>query len=141
MARVTPGFLVDKSAFARMRIPSVSAVLDPLIRAGEVATCGMVALEILYSARGPRDFEAVRHELAHALVTVPTLQADFDRAIDVMEALAKRGEHRSARLPDLLIAAVAERTNLCVLHYDEDFDRIAAVTGQRVLWVVPRGSL
>jgi hypothetical protein len=28
-----------------------------------------------------------------------------------------------------------------VLHHDTDFDRIAAVTGQPVEWVVPRGSV
>ena len=44
-------------------------------------------------------------------------------------------------MPDLLIAAVAERAGLSVLYYDEDFDRIAAVTGQPTEWVVPRGSL
>lgn len=57
-----------------------------------------------------------------------------------MGRLAERGRHRIA-LPDLLIAAVAERTELVVLHYDDDFDRIAAVTGQRTEWVVSRGTL
>jgi hypothetical protein len=28
-----------------------------------------------------------------------------------------------------------------VLHYDADFDRIAAVTGQYCKWVVPAGSV
>jgi len=28
-----------------------------------------------------------------------------------------------------------------VLHYDSDFDLIAAVTGQRFLWVVPAGTV
>jgi hypothetical protein len=28
-----------------------------------------------------------------------------------------------------------------VLHYDEDYDRIAAITGQEVRWLAPRGSL
>ena len=35
-------------------------------------------------------------------------------------------------MPDLLIAAVAERAALCVLHCDEDYDRIATVTNQSV---------
>ena len=26
-------------------------------------------------------------------------------------------------------------------HYDEDYDRIAEITGQRVEWIAPRGSL
>jgi predicted nucleic acid-binding protein len=44
-------------------------------------------------------------------------------------------------LADLLIAAVAERASLCLLHYDADFEAVAAVTGQVTRWVVPRGSL
>ena len=30
---------------------------------------------------------------------------------------------------------------MTVLHHDADFDAIAAVTGQGVEWVVPRGAL
>lgn len=35
-------------------------------------------------------------------------------------------------MPDLLIAAVAERSGLTVLHLDKDFDLIAEITGQAV---------
>jgi len=38
-------------------------------------------------------------------------------------------------------AAAAETRDLVVLHYDADFDRIAAVTGQACEWVVPAGSV
>jgi hypothetical protein len=31
--------------------------------------------------------------------------------------------------------------NLAFLHYEADFDRIAAVTGQRCQWIVPAGSV
>ncbi len=38
-------------------------------------------------------------------------------------------EHqRGRKIPELLIAAAAEASNLVVLHYDADFDRIAIVT-------------
>jgi predicted nucleic acid-binding protein len=40
-----------------------------------------------------------------------------------------------------LVAAAAEAEGLVVLHYDADFERIAAVTGQRSEWVVPAGSV
>jgi predicted nucleic acid-binding protein len=42
---------------------------------------------------------------------------------------------------DLLIAAAAEAAGIPVLHYDEDYDRIAAITGQDVQWLAPRGTL
>jgi len=39
---------------------------------------------------------------------------------------------RAVGLPDLLIAAVAEREHVTVLHYDSDYELIARVTGQPV---------
>jgi predicted nucleic acid-binding protein len=41
---------------------------------------------------------------------------------------------------DLIVAAVAERHGAMLVHYDEDYDRIAALTGQPVRLIVPRGS-
>ena len=41
----------------------------------------------------------------------------------------------------LLVAAVAERERVTVLHYDGDYDLIAQVTGQAMHWVVPRGTV
>jgi predicted nucleic acid-binding protein len=49
--------------------------------------------------------------------------------------------HRSVPLPDLIIAACAEAAGLTVLHYDADYERVAKLTGQRVRWVVPRGTV
>lgn len=95
---------------------------------------------MLYSARNQTDSIALRRE-RRALVQVPILPIDFERALDVMTLLARLGQHRSARIPDLLLAATAERAGLCLLHYDQDFDRITEVTGQRAEWVVPCGSL
>ncbi|MFY9808051.1 MAG: PIN domain-containing protein [Pseudonocardiaceae bacterium] len=56
-------------------------------------------------------------------------------------ALAERGQHRAVAIPDLIIAAVAERHDIAVLDYDRDFDVIAEVTGQPVEWVVPPGTV
>jgi predicted nucleic acid-binding protein len=59
---------------------------------------------------------------------------------DRFAALATRSQHRKFPLPDLTIAATAEQHGATVLHYDADFDRIAAVTGQPAEWVADRGS-
>lgn len=134
-------YLADKSALVHMRRPQIAARLTPLIMNGEVATCGIVELEVLYSARSESDLVATRAERSAAFARVPMSEADFVRAEDVLERLAKRGHHRAVSLPHLLIAAVAERSGLTVLHYDADFDMIAGVTDQPVEWVAPKGSL
>lgn len=136
-----PTYLADKSALARMRHPAVAARLEPLITLGEVATCGLVELEVLWSARGWRELAETRRERAIAFPYLPMAEDDLGRAITVMAELARRRLHRTASIPDLLIAAVAERSGLTVLHYGRDFDRIATVTGQRVEWIVPSGTV
>src|SRR5262249_16066825 len=50
--------------------------------------------------------------------------------------LAEQGQHHVA-WPDLIVAAVAERHQVTVLHYNPAFALIAKVTGQHVEWVIP----
>jgi predicted nucleic acid-binding protein len=136
-----PAYLADKSAIVHLGKPTVAAKLVPLMLAGQIATCGVVELEVLYSARSERDLQETRKDRAMAYPRIAMSESDFRRAEDVMALLAKRGHHRAVSLPDLLIAAVAERAGLIVLHYDGDFEIVGSVTRQRIEWVAPQGSL
>lgn len=53
-----------------------------------------------------------------------------NRAVEVQLALVERVQHRVPSIPDLLIAASAERSDLSVLHFDKDFELIAEITNQ-----------
>ncbi len=134
-----PIYLADKSALARMPIAAVRARLEPLLVDGLLATCGIIDLEIGFSAQTAvvhRDIRRERRSLPRARIDDDVL----DRAFEVQGVLAERGQHRLP-IPDLVIAAAAESAGLTVLHYDADFERIAEVTGQEQDWVVPRGSV
>ena len=133
-------YLIDKSALARIQNPTVERRLAPVIESGEAATCSIVDLEILFSTRNRQDHTRVRARRALAYRKVELTEAIFNRAVDVQGLLAGRGRHRLPIL-DLIIAAAAETAGMTILHYDADFDTIAAVTRQGVEWVVPRGSL
>jgi predicted nucleic acid-binding protein len=134
-------FLADKSALTRRETrPEVRAVLEPLLVAGEIATCGIVDLELLYSARDRTTYRALVEAL-RGMPRVPVADAAFARALEVQAMLAERSQHRAVPLPDLLVAACAEGAGLTVLHYDADFERIAELTGQPTQWIVPRGSV
>lgn len=136
-----PTFLIDKSALARQQTQAeVREALAERVAAGEIATCGIVDLEILYSAVNPAHYAAGAERL-RAMPRVPLTEESVDRALEVQAILAERSQHRGVSLPDLLVAACAEQAGLTVLHYDADFERIAAVTGQPVEWVVPRGGV
>lgn len=133
-------YLIDKSALARMPLEPVRSRLAPILEAGEAATCALIDLEVLYSARNQEDYERIRQRRALAYESVPTTEQVLRRALAVQGALARRGHHRLP-IPDLIIAATAESAGLIVLHYDRDYDLIAEVTGQPVEWVVPRGTV
>jgi len=45
------------------------------------------------------------------------------------------------RLVSQETAALAEHHGAVVLHYDADFEHIAAVTGQPQIWIAPRADL
>lgn len=135
-----PRYLVDKSALARMTQEPVRARLAPVLEAGQAASCAIIDLEVLFSARDHEDHQRTRHRRDLAYSRVRLDDTVFDRAIEVQGLLARHGRHRLP-IPDLIIAAAAEASGLVVLHYDTDFDRIAAVTGQLTEWVVPRGSV
>jgi predicted nucleic acid-binding protein len=133
-------FLIDKSALARMPLAPVRRKLEPIIEAGEAATCSVIDLEVLFSVRSFEEHRQTRHRRALAYTQVPMNDHVFERAMDVQGELAKTGRHRLP-IPDLLIAAVAEIAGLTVLHYDGDYDTIAEVTNQPMEWVVPKGSI
>jgi predicted nucleic acid-binding protein len=94
------------------------------------------------STRNATEFTSLRSEL-DALPSCAIGVNQWQRALEVYERLARQGglHHRAVRHPDLLIATAAEANGIPVLHYDEDYDRIAAITGQEVRWLAPRGSL
>jgi predicted nucleic acid-binding protein len=132
--------LVDTSCLARLRNPLVAQVVVPLVEAGLVAGCDMTEVEMLWSTRTPAQFDRLREQW-RALEHLPIEPEDWRRALEVQRELWHRGKQRAVGLPDLLVAAVAECHTLVVLHYDRDYDLVAAVTGQRTAWVVPPGSV
>ena len=134
--------LVDTSVLILARRDGdVREWLRAAIVADAVAICDQVVIEYLRGARNQAefvDFEAV-------LSAFPWLRiepADWDRVRSVYRTLSgvTGGYQQIVPIADALIAAVAERHRVGVVHYDEDYDRIAAITGQPVRWVMPRGS-
>jgi len=134
-------YLADTSAWHRATHPEVAAAWEGRLMDDSLATCSQVRLEILYSARSADDYDRLAAELT-ALHQLPCGADELERALEIQQALARRGglHHRSVKIPDLIIAATAEAAGAVLWHYDEDYDRIAAITGQPAEWIAPRGS-
>jgi predicted nucleic acid-binding protein len=133
--------LADTSALARLHRPEVAAVLGPLIEAGLVATCGVIEFELGWATRSGAEFDLVRADRAEGYEWLAIHDEDWHRALNVQAVLWRGGRIRAVGFPDLLIAAVAEREQVVLLHYDGDYDLIAEVTGQPMQWIVPRGAV
>jgi predicted nucleic acid-binding protein len=124
---------------ARFPVPAIRARLGPLLEEGYVATCAVIDLEVLFSARKLKDYEEVLDE-RRALDSAPITPEVMSEAIGLQHGLARLGQHR-VPIPDLIISAAAKLSGLTVLHYDADFERIADVGGAAQEWVVPKASV
>jgi predicted nucleic acid-binding protein len=130
--------LVDSSVLTRLAKPAVREAIEPRLSRGELARAGISDLEVGYSARSADEWDQLSYALDQ-FELVETTSTDVRRAKQVQRMLAAKHQ-RGRKVPDLLVAAAAETAGLIVLHYDADFDRIAAVTGQSCRWIVAPGT-
>jgi predicted nucleic acid-binding protein len=131
--------LLDTSVLTRLGNPEIRAAIEPRAQLGQLARAGISDLEIGYSARNDSEWDRLAGAL-EVFELIETTAGHVVRALQVQRLLATK--HQGGRKdPDLLIAAAAEARGLIVLHYDSDFDQIAAATGQACEWVVPAESL
>lgn len=140
---VGPGqlYLIDTSAHARIDQLPVRNVIAGLIADRAAATCVTVDLEAGYSGRDVDDVRVIAERRRSLYTVLPISEVIAERAREVQVRMAVRGHHRAAGVIDLLTAAVAEHHGAVVLHYDSDFEHIAAVTGQAHTWILPRGTI
>lgn len=121
------------------RDPNIAATLASALADDEVAITEPIQLEYLNGARNVVEYVRFDESL-RALRLLETTAEDWQRALAVHRLLAETGagHQRSVRLVDLIVAAVAERHGYPIAHVDRDYERIAAITGQPVRWVVTK---
>jgi len=124
--------LVDSSAWIEFLRDTGSGVCERVtaVLAEDVAICDPIRMEILAGARDEQHLAALRGLLARASV-VPTGAVDYEDAAALYRTCRRRGE-TARRLIDCLIAAVAIRSDLALLHADSDFDVLARHTRLRL---------
>ncbi len=125
-------FLIDTSGLFRILQREHRQTWTDFLTAGVIATCPVVELEFLFSARSLTDRLAKQQLLRQVFSWVPMADSAYEGAEQVQQQLTAQGAYRSAGAVDLLIAATAERSELTLLCQDRDYEAIAAVTGQPV---------
>ena len=124
--------LIDTSAWIEFLRDTGSDACErvELLLAGEIAICDAVRMEVLAGARDERHLLSLRHLLARATV-IPTEPGDYDDAAALYRRCRLDGE-TVRKLIDCLIASVAIRADLPIIHRDADFDVLARHSALRI---------
>lgn len=124
--------LIDTSAWIEFLRDTASPVcrrVDALL-AEDIAVCDPVRMEVLAGARDDGHLRNLRRLLARAS-SLQTATTDFEQAAALYRT-CRRGGETVRTLIDCLIAAVAIRADVPVLHADGDFDALGRHTGLRI---------
>lgn len=124
--------LVDTSAWVEFLRDTGSAVcrkVDALLE-DDMVTCDPIRMEVLAGARDENHLNGLRRLLARAAF-VAAEPVDYEEAAALYRT-CRRGGDTVRKLIDCLIAAVAIRVDVAVLHADTDFDVLAWHTALRV---------
>ena len=136
--------LLDTSVITRVShgkplIKEALKALKDLVGGANIERCTMTDLEYCFSAENERQWDTRASDLA-VYASVAVEPADFSTALDLQRELARVGLAKR-KAPDLIIAAVAIRQGLTLVHYDADFGHIAKVSELKHQWIVPAGSV
>lgn len=127
--------LIDSSAWVELFRKTGSATHRAVRRVmasdEKIAITDPVAMELLAGARNTRDLETLE-DLVMSLEPMPVFGlSDYENAAAVYRSCRWRGFTPRSQI-DCLIAAVALREDVALLHNDRDFDLIAAHTGLKI---------
>jgi predicted nucleic acid-binding protein len=122
------------------RFPELATWFNAAVEAGLVLVCDLVILELTRLAPNQPRAREVADRLA-AFEAIPMPIELWSRARRTQLALTASGDHRRVPPTDLLLASAAEEAGVPLVHYDRDYERIAAAGGLHHEWLVPDGTL
>ena len=122
------------------RFPELATWFNAAVEAGLVLVCDLVILELTRLAPNEERAREIADRLA-VFGAIPMPGELWSRARRTQLALAASGDHRRVHLADLLFASAAEEAGVALVHYDRDYERIAAASALRQEWLVPDGTL
>jgi len=124
--------LVDTSAWVEFLRDTGSPACRRVdeVLGSDLAICDPIRMEVLAGARRELHLRDLRGLLARTSLA-PTYPVDYEDAAALYRTCRRSGE-TVRKLIDCLIAAVAIRADLPVLHADADFDVLARHTPLRL---------
>ncbi|MDP2661261.1 MAG: PIN domain-containing protein [Dehalococcoidia bacterium] len=135
-------YLIDTSIWLEV-LPAKRATtqlrerVDSLLAVDQVATTGMIFLELMGGARNETDYVKLQRMLS-ALYLLPAADKCWSEAAEMSFRLRRRG--LVVPFTDILIAAIAVAAKATVLHRDRHFDMIAEQVPLSVESHIPAAS-
>ena len=124
--------LIDTSAwieFLRDTGSPVCQLVDEILE-DDFAVCDPVRMEVLAGARDESHLQQLRRLLARA-ASIEAGPTDYETAVGLYRQCRRNGE-TARKLIDCLIAAIAIRAGVPVLHNDADFNVLGRHTELRI---------
>lgn len=124
--------LIDSSAwieFLRDTGSPACQCVENLLKK-RIATCDVIRMEVLAGARDDQHLQQLRRLLARA-TNLPLEPVDYEMAAALFRSCRQQG-HTVRKLVDCLIAAVAIRAGVPILHQDSDFEVLAECTALEI---------
>ena len=124
--------LVDTSALVEFLNDGNQAVANEVDRvlSAHMTTCEAVVMELTAGARSESDLQSIKSLLAMGHNESVT-SVDFEIAATLYRTARRSGVTVRSML-DCVIAAVAVRLGIPILHNDRDFDALASCTEVRI---------
>ena len=124
--------LIDTSAWIEYLRNTGSPTCDLVgeLLSQDIAICGPVSMEVMAGALSESHLRSLR-ELTARADTLMVHQSDYEDAAALYRLCRQQGRTVRSQI-DCLIAAVAIRNDVPVLHADADFDVMARYTALRI---------
>jgi predicted nucleic acid-binding protein len=127
--------LVDTSVwvdfFNGINNPGTGSLHEMLEAEDPICISDVILAETLQGFRSNEDFESVKTHLLHFQIYSLQSPEGYIRAAQLYRTCRKQGATIRKTI-DCLIAQIALDHGLILLHQDNDFDKIASVSGLRV---------
>ena len=124
--------LIDTSAWIEFLRNTASPTCERVeeVLAHDIAVADPIRMEVLAGARSEQHLIQLRRLLARGTI-LHTKPIDYDQASILYRQCRANGE-TVKKLIDCLIAAVAIRNDIAILHLDADFEVLARHTALRI---------
>ena len=122
------------------RFPELATWFNEAVEAGQLENHQIADQDQTRLAPNGRRAREVADRLA-AFEALPMPVELWARSRETQLALAASGDHRRVPPADLLLASTAEVAGVSLIHYDRDYERIAAVSDLQHRWLVNDGDL